>query len=262
MNVVHTIPAKLYKYLPVRENIFPLILRYTPPGELNDPYEVFPNVEVEFTLEELRKLAAENNVQTTDEHLQKLVNELPGEFRQKAREDFVKLHKDNGMGILSLTTDPTNLVMWGLYASEHRGIVVELDMTNKFFWPHKDTTWIRAVKYSTVRPKATNHQQNEVIKDWLFTKSSAWEFEKEYRSVTTKVFEMNAVLGKVGTFYVPHDAVSRVYVGLRTEGNFLKSVADYCTHHNIPWGRMEYHPSEYRLVLPMYNFPITGHTQG
>lgn len=261
MKTIHTIPAKLYKYLPVRENIFPLILRYTPPGELNDPYEVFPNVEVEYTLEELRKLAEENNIKTTDEHLQKLVKELPGEFRQKAREDFVKLHKDNGMGILSLTTDPTNLVMWGLYASEHRGIVVELDMSHKFFWPNKDTTWIRAVKYSTVRPKATNHQQNERIKDWLFTKSSEWEFENEYRSVTTKVFDMNAVPGKVGTFHVPHDAISRVYVGLRTEGNFLKSIADYCTDHNIPWGRMEYHPSEYRLVLPICDFPITYPTQ-
>lgn len=244
-----TIPRKLYKYLPDRENIFPLALRYSPPQILNDYYEVFPNL-VAPTADQLEKFARENGLPNSREQLEELAREFEEEYKEKAFSDFKKFQEDNHIGILSLTVDPASLVMWGIYASEHKGIVVELDMGHDLFWPDKDSFLFRPVRYAHERPKATFDISINNIKEWLLTKSIEWSFEKEYRSITTIVHQLEAVPGKSGTFRVPPDAISAVYLGLRTEGEFLKSVTNYCKICKIPCERMKRHPSEYKLILP------------
>ncbi|MEJ8827109.1 DUF2971 domain-containing protein [Variovorax humicola] len=42
---------------------------------------------------------------------------------------------NRNVGVLSLTEDPINELMWAHYANSHSGFAVGLDMSNEFFQP-------------------------------------------------------------------------------------------------------------------------------
>lgn len=244
-------PKILYKYFGVVDWLFPNpALRYSPPNILNDPYEITPSVDIQYTKKELKKLAIDNGIIISDDRLQELERTLPKEFQQNTISDFRNLHNVNNLGVLSLSSNPISAVMWGLYSSSQHGIVFAIDTTHDIFAPREGFTDFKPIKYSLHRPKATNNPCRSEISDWLFTKSKEWEFENEYRSITIKVNTLKESNGVIGTFALPPDAISAIYIGLRTEGHFLERTITFCKNNKIPYGRISHHPIEYKLVLP------------
>ena len=50
------------------------------------------------------------------------------------------------IGVLSLTEDPKNIVMWAQYASNHEGICIEVDIP-------RNTRSLKKVIYTTQQPR-------------------------------------------------------------------------------------------------------------
>jgi hypothetical protein len=108
------------------------------------------------------------------------------------------------IGILSLTEDPKNLLMWAHYADSHQGGVVEFDSSHPFFTArHFDegfTSILKKVKYRRRRPilpilhfKKYKIFYNDYLGGWLallntadplfFTKGLEWRYEREWRLI-------------------------------------------------------------------------------
>lgn len=174
----------LFKYMPLREEFFndPL-LRITPPSFLNDPFDTKPsNVAIE------RRLSSLTNGGDC-------VNDFNEELNNALKVNLLRCF--NYLGIISVTEDPYNLLMWSHYASEHSGIVVEIDCeSSPFDFKNKISRVLlnsgspEKVRYSNLRPGRVFDEEaiNDVfdtkfIKSIALTKSNDWIYEKEYRFI-------------------------------------------------------------------------------
>lgn len=80
------------------------------------------------------------------------------------------------IGILCLTEDPLNILMWSHYANNHTGICIGFDTEVSPFNSTKKVT------YNGERPKAEFNSEPEMLIDRvLLTKSQHWQYEKEWR---------------------------------------------------------------------------------
>ena len=87
------------------------------------------------------------------------------------------------MGILCLTEEPDDLLMWAHYGCSHEGFVIELDPKASFFNQRRSEVdefrHLRPVIYSSSRPTLTFSQAKDLSA--LLTKSDHWAYEKEWR---------------------------------------------------------------------------------
>lgn len=97
----------------------------------------------------------------------------------------VTLQKFSQFGILSLTKSPTNLLMWGHYTDEGKGICIGLEASAKVFADsaHGGIAGLHDVTYSASRVKMDAPTLPERLKAAVFTKSEDWAYEKEVRCV-------------------------------------------------------------------------------
>jgi len=110
--------------MPFREEFFDnFLLRATPVYDLNDPFEgavTFEHIKNEND--------ALNKFFNITENQDYLLNDFLGDTQMDLH-DF---------GIISLTEDPLNPIMWSHYADNHKGIVIQLNITKSFFCDAKD----------------------------------------------------------------------------------------------------------------------------
>ena len=87
------------------------------------------------------------------------------------------------IGILSLTENPDNLLMWAHYALNHEGFVIGFDELHPYFDCRKglkdELRYLRKVKYVERRPNLPMIQLTG--ENILLTKSSQWAYENEWR---------------------------------------------------------------------------------
>lgn len=97
------------------------------------------------------------------------------------------------VGVLCLTEDPSKLLMWAHYGDGQRGIIIELDTEHEFFnqpFLSRIGIWrdvkgipgfgsLRRVVYLQERP--VNESSESFNLDQLFTKSTEWSDEHEWR---------------------------------------------------------------------------------
>lgn len=87
-------------------------------------------------------------------------------------------------GVLCLSKCPDDILMWSHYANSHFGVVIEIDTSSEFFTNLKEVTY--DIKRPSIDVNKEPVDESEKIKyanDIFFTKSVAWEYEKEYRDV-------------------------------------------------------------------------------
>lgn len=178
----------LYKYMPLRQEFFsdPL-LRLTQPYSLNDPFDSKP------TKEAIRKKIAfmtdnmgEGASFVSDEE----ITLKHGDTRKYLE---TELHK---FGIISLTENPHNLLMWSHYANEHNGIVIAISNSEDTFSFSKDgIKSSRIGEKKAVRVRYDNNRpskdipdecifsiyEDEFFRHFALIKSDSWMYEKEHR---------------------------------------------------------------------------------
>jgi hypothetical protein len=174
--------------MPLRHEFFidPL-LRLTQPYSLNDPFDSKP------TKEAIRKKIA-------------FMSDYMGEGAGFVSDEVIDLqHCDtrkylktelHKFGIISLTENPHNLLMWSHYADEHNGIVIAISNSeNTFSFSNDGIQASRIGEKKAVRVRYDNKRpskdipdeciysiyEDEFFKHFALVKSDSWMYEKEHR---------------------------------------------------------------------------------
>jgi hypothetical protein len=122
----------------------------------------------------------------------------------------------NTFGILSLTPDCCNLLMWSYYGNSHKGFCIGYDA--KYLVNSGLFSMGGRVRYSEEFPKLSLFEEAGMLSKMYFAKSKVWKHEKEYRLLH------NFRHGKKYT--LPKSAISEVVLGCQlTDAVRMKYVA-------------------------------------
>lgn len=200
----------LFKYFePARTDVIEnSTIRLTQPEDFNDPFEFKPVVSSVAEKEEFNRLFEE----IIDAQVEEILASYPSEIRslipkkqliKTTRElfknneatlvsQFKKLGKESTrifneksnelIGVLCLTEQKDNLLMWSHYADSHRGFCVKFDTSDSYFDARRGARdefyHLREVKYLSERPKKALSKMSGI--DLLLAKSDVWAYEKEW----------------------------------------------------------------------------------
>lgn len=173
----------IYKYVTAQTAIRILCshtIRLTQPSAFNDPFEFLP----QFIRrgEELHRIDCVFRFDLQAERRKGIEKKDASSWDAKtsdiaARELLAELDKQ--IGVLCLTRNPQNLLMWAHYSDEHKGAVIEFDEKHPFF------SGVIPVLYRKKRPiyAFSDFQDRTAPIADLCVKSKIWEYEKEVRIV-------------------------------------------------------------------------------
>lgn len=218
-------PAPLYKYVGLDRALAILKdrdIRFTQPRFLNDPHE----------------LSVEINPQSlTREFYEYLlgVGEAPDRAAHIACRNVDRLVIDRvawamaereKLGVLSLCDTPDNMLLWAHYANEHRGAVLELDVSALIVSPRTpdEIQAMAQVIYSDERIDFVARR----LPLWMTLnyKSAAWAYEREWRLYRS----ISALRHKTSDIYVaelPPGAVKRIIFGARAAESIEKETIQF-----------------------------------
>lgn len=266
---------ELYKYVtPNRIDIFKnKTIRFTQVMELNDPFESEPYYK-DYKPKNPFKLLSDlsnilNHYKNTGEPLREKIKEYEEERKRINKDDIYRFLNDRIVG-LSLTENKDNLLMWSLYANDHKGLMIEFDTKHKFFTKNNRILFktnydqkrfevetiqfansvIKLVDSIETQQKLTEKELNEL--PLIFSKSIDWIYENEWRLITSaqfaknfksfqkRKFEINltgdAPLNRfynndfLALFDIPLTCIKSIYCGLRVSKNLAKQL--YLLKHN------------------------------
>ncbi|HEY2391292.1 MAG TPA: DUF2971 domain-containing protein [Candidatus Angelobacter sp.] len=246
----------LYKYLPPSriDVLKHRKIRFTQPGDFNDPFEFRPQIAKAADEKFTRNYVANNLERIVDDELSKygsLVDpasmkilkaafmvqkdRLPALFDllQPSMINFTSRFIDNMLnrtvGVLCLSEICTSLLMWGHYTDNHRGFVIGFDSENSFFSKKKTESdefgFLRQVIYQLQRPVVVLSDTSSPA--WFHTKCKEWAYEKEWR-IARVLKEADAQIEvepfSVCLFEFPNDSVVEVILGLRASSSTIQEI--------------------------------------
>jgi hypothetical protein len=251
-------PPILYKYFgPDRVDVLTRgLIRYSPLGALNDPFEGKPeitslNTEVG-TRDSLNAILPEEARRAYDQLPKEARAGLPYELWEhllmqqlKSREpeaiqmmngltpfvqNFMTKKFDELLGVLCLSEVPDSLLMWSHYAASHAGFVLAFDARHPHFHekngPNDEFRHLRRVVYREARPSATLVEFDGV--DIFLVKSGHWSYEREWR-IFRALSEAEVVIPGdpfgVHLFRIPPRALLAVILGARASLQTAESIA-------------------------------------
>jgi hypothetical protein len=174
-------------------------LYFAKPSTLNDPYEAHLEFDVSAPEEKainshFRVLRERNRLlgntletlqQTMDQARRNVANQML--HIQNRTLDFRRYYRDtmDHLGVLSLSEERNNLLLWAHYASEHKGLCLG------FNWDKTGLPPARQVAYlSTYRlVDFWSHTEDEIAEIACFQKSAEWSYEREWRSLSYATYE-------------------------------------------------------------------------
>ena len=146
-------------------------------------------------------------------------------------------------GMLCLTKNPKNILMWSHYADNHRGMVLGFDTNHTFFnseevirdfhnqledkIPIQGFGTVKAIEYLKSR-KQVAYGDEYSLYDILFTKSHHWEYEKEYR-ILKNIFNVTPAREfdsgeKIYLLEFPKECLKEVIFGLNVDESLKTKV--------------------------------------
>lgn len=241
-------PHRLYKYLaPNRVDALDrAMLRYTPLGAFNDPFEGRPEITsginetflekiAEFIPQEAARayeaLPPEMRAVISLEHFMTIVSMTMTEKKPELEKqmlafgplikDFLHQKLDEQIGAMCLSEVPDSLLMWSHYGASHTGYVLEFNSHHPYFHkkrsPADEFQHLRRVLYRETRPSA---RLNELEGPDLFlVKSGHWAYEREWRilrALTEAPEVVQAEPYPVHLFDFPRESLTSVILGART----------------------------------------------
>jgi hypothetical protein len=229
-------PRFLYKYVSCArwDVVRNREIRFTQFDDLNDPYETqrIRNITEVQSYEEYDRLIHppvytpyNPMIGWTPEKLQALA--IDRRRSELEREEYIK-QALLSLGILSLSAQPDNLLLWAHYAENHRGMILQFDTESRFFseqyTPH---SWFRQhnrlfqlhkVRYVRGIPVLRSVRPETSLEKIIFTKSAHWRYEDEWR-LCRPLAEANRVIESapfpICLFSFPSSALRAVYFGSR-----------------------------------------------
>jgi hypothetical protein len=186
-------PLYLYKYRSLRDGpgrdgtrtallehaiYFPIYAQFNDPFDCN--LDVSPFADKSTCAARLREI----NPAMSEAELAELVEREMSPERVAAIDSSARAGRARtleGVGILSLSAKPDNLLMWSYYADGHRGVCLQFRLTGgKLFGCD-----LTQVSYQPEAPSFTVYDR--IDEDWarrsLSTKALAWQHEQEWRII-------------------------------------------------------------------------------
>lgn len=207
----------LYKYVSAETalKILDGSVRFTQPNAFNDPFELLPEFVLPAdTVDHVREFSfcvySPRRKGIDRSHIK-----VDAKFRSDIQARKIMAGLRAGVGILCLTRNSESLLMWGHYASEYSGAVIEFEEGHDFF------KGLNPVRYKKHRPayNVTDFYDRIVPISDLCVKSSEWSYEREVRLVRTREELHEAGVDDKGhsilTQEVPLECIRGVYMGER-----------------------------------------------
>ena len=244
----HGSPERLFKYLaPSRIGVLSdRLVRYTPLGAFNDPFEGRPEIKGLASQE----AALSSFAEAIPGELEVAYSSLPAEaravlslqqwlqlatpFMQQQQGEFLAMlgaassqliptipsKFDEVLGVLSLCEVPDSLLMWAHYGASHTGFVLELDPTHSYFNARRTAQdefgHLRRVQYRDARPSANLIDLDGP--EMFLVKSKEWSYEHEWR-ILRPLKDAHDVVNVNGEdihlFQLPADSIKAVILGAR-----------------------------------------------
>ena len=186
----------LYKYVPIQTDEHMDRLRrllqgwiyFSSPTGFNDPFELRPVVSPPSTRTVTAVLAGiratEAGVSKTAQ--KKIIEKVQSKIRQEAP-TAVAREWVASLGVLCLTTEPKDLLMWAHYASSHSGICLGFDAS---YPPFSDAKQVRYLSDRPSLPALDPEELDDTVAETvLLRKSPHWKYEQEWRAVKRPVSE-------------------------------------------------------------------------
>jgi hypothetical protein len=128
--------------------------------------------------------------------MQRLMRSFPAYLRDQLEKDA---------GILTLTAEPADILMWSHYADQHKGLCLEFD-TMRGIDVFRDALPIR---YTKTFPQIDGFKfgSSELVEPILLTKSEHWSYEQEWRIIR--------VPDGRGVVTLPPESLTAVIIGAR-----------------------------------------------
>lgn len=162
------------------------------------------------------------------------------------------------LGVLCLSKNLNQPLMWSHYAESHRGLMIEFDSAHAALDRRRtekdEFGFLRDVHYSERRPTLNVEALNEDrgFQVFALTKSNHWAYEEEQRFIWPLEQCEKTPNGQVCLIDIPSSAVVSVTLGCKatteTETGLIQSLAkqDGCSHIQVRRARM--HATEFELV--------------
>ena len=191
-----TIPKLLYKYRDWSKKLHRRLIThneiyFSKPSSFNDPFD--GNIPVRWDLLTYEDCLEKNlefvkiSNKTNDPKIQRQVAEAlteskslwhPKNVNKESPEDIMKW--DDIIGLISLSEERDNILMWSHYANFHHGFVVGL--YSESILNNYDFDYLDHINYSYDYPIISgNDDHTEQFLKKFFSKSKMWEYEKEWR---------------------------------------------------------------------------------
>jgi len=129
----------------------------------------------------------------------------------------------------SFTETNSSNLMWSHYASNHKGICIEYDVS-LFDYLRKQKRFFafEKVAYSNLPPSVNNLEvwETKVLK-MMFTKQIEWGYEKEHRVIFME--------DKKDALYIPIDSkyIKAVYIGSKADQDYILKIVSLSTQYKF-----------------------------
>ena len=273
-------PKILYKYLSLDrlDVLKSKTIRFTQPGDLNDPCEFRPFIKASASLQEVKDKAREIINQEVEKALaqfdpsirdfvRKSLNvaeieaDVPGLYRivdpglLPNAADVITENLNQTVGVLCLSELRDSALMWAHYADSHQGFVVGFNSEHSFFSKRRGENdefgFLRRVEYEPQRPQVVLTNTSSL--DWFQTKFDQWAYEKEWRILrvlSEASYRSERTPFPVCLFEFPPDAVMEIIVGMRFPKLRIAEVqALTVTFPSVRLLAAHEHPEEYGLII-------------
>ncbi len=221
----------LYKYVTAdtAKRILDGSIRFTQPGAFNDPFELLPQLVITEDTEEHVRTFSYCVISPRRKGLDRSHATFEDKYCSDIQSRKLITEFNEKLGVLCLSRNQESLLMWGHYASEYSGAVIEFDESHVFF------NGLNAVKYQKRRPvfNITDFYDQHVPIADLCVKSNVWSYEKEVRIVRSAM-DLNKSEKMLNgfpilTMDVPIECIKSVCMGERTSLQDQKDI----------WGRVK-----------------------
>lgn len=219
------------------EDLLKNILYFSSKSQLNDPfdsqiptrYDLCSEKELDKHLENLltRKGVAGNNMTNKLRDAKERFKNNPQEVQ-----DNLDKETEKKVGILALTENYENLLLWAHYGNKHTGFCVELDaqllnkIVNVEFNNNQEPAFLFKVKYQNKFPiiipcKHSSEQRTQLE---FLIKSKDWKYEQEWRIILLNGSRQKRSL--------PPEVFKKIFFGLNSNSNDIERSKDLLSQFN------------------------------
>lgn len=266
INLASDFPKVLFKYSKYhhygKRILFNNELFASSPANFNDPFDVampFHYDPSTYTLERftekylkkceeigrnIHKSKEDLMYEATDRYNMSKYN--PSEYWNESKNTITEMDA-KFYGIVSLSKEFKNILMWSHYTDSHKGYCLGFDTQliletlcidyQKFGFTFSPVTYVD--KYPLLNFDDKNWKKNAVLR--ICSKNRCWSYENEYRIILKNNSDHSIIY--------PKEALKFIYLGCKMPENHKKEIIDYVNNNKLNTSiyQMEMSPLEFRL---------------